>query len=174
MKYFITGGAGFIGSHFVNHILETQKNIEKVTVFDKFTYAANIKNITHRYDKKLSIIEGDICDFDQVSEAMNSHDIVVHFAAESHVDRSILGPGAFVQTNVVGTFTLLESFRQHWLSNHQPDNYRFLHVATHEVYGRLGVDDQAVTEPTPYATKSPFSASKTGMATLASRYFNTI
>jgi dTDP-glucose 4,6-dehydratase len=89
------------------------------------------------------------------------------------VDRSILGPGAFVQTNVVGTFTLLESFRQHWLSNHQPDHYRFLHVSTDEVYGSLGVDDPAFTETTPYAPNSPYSASKAGSDHLARAYFHT-
>ncbi len=89
------------------------------------------------------------------------------------MDRSILGPGAFVQTNMVGTFTLLESFRQHWLSNHQPDNYRFLHVSTDEVYGSLGVDDPAFTETTPYAPNSPYSASKAGSDHLARAYFHT-
>jgi dTDP-glucose 4,6-dehydratase len=120
-------------------------------------------------------LQGDICDRALVDELFASENIdtVAHFAAESHVDRSILGPGAFVQTNVVGTFTLLESFRQHWLSNHQPDNYRFLHVSTDEVYGSLGLDDPAFTETTPYAPNSPYSASKAGSDHLARAYFHT-
>jgi dTDP-glucose 4,6-dehydratase len=125
--------------------------------------------------KNLRFLQGDICDRALVDELFASENIdtVAHFAAESHVDRSILGPGAFVQTNVVGTFTLLESFRQHWLSNHQPDNYRFLHVSTDEVYGSLGLDDPAFTETTPYAPNSPYSASKAGSDHLARAYFHT-
>jgi dTDP-glucose 4,6-dehydratase len=125
--------------------------------------------------KNFRFLQGDICDRALVDELFASENIgtVAHFAAESHVDRSILGPGAFVQTNVVGTFTLLESFRQHWLSNHQPDNYRFLHVSTDEVYGSLGLDDPAFTETTPYAPNSPYSASKAGSDHLARAYFHT-
>ncbi|MDJ0527512.1 MAG: dTDP-glucose 4,6-dehydratase, partial [Microcystis sp. M53600_WE12] len=145
-------------------------------VLDALTYAGNLNNLATLKDRKnFRFLQGDICDRALVDElfAGENIDTVAHFAAESHVDRSILGPRAFVQTNVVGTFTLLESFRQHWLSNHQPDNYRFLHVSTDEVYGSLGVDDPAFTETTPYAPNSPYSASKAGSDHLARAYFHT-
>jgi dTDP-glucose 4,6-dehydratase len=171
----ITGGAGFIGSNFVHHWCENYPE-DRVIVLDALTYAGNLHNLATLKDRKnLRFLQGDICDRALVDELFASENIdtVAHFAAESHVDRSILGPGAFVQTNVVGTFTLLESFRQHWLSNHQPDNYRFLHVSTDEVYGSLGVDDPAFTETTPYAPNSPYSASKAGSDHLARAYFHT-
>ncbi|MCA2814416.1 MAG: dTDP-glucose 4,6-dehydratase [Microcystis sp. M090S1] len=171
----ITGGAGFIGSNFVHHWCENYPE-DRVIVLDALTYAGNLNNLATLKDRKnFRFLQGDICDRALVDElfAGENIDTVAHFAAESHVDRSILGPGAFVQTNVVGTFTLLESFRQHWLSNHQPDNYRFLHVSTDEVYGSLGVDDPAFTETTPYAPNSPYSASKAGSDHLARAYFHT-
>lgn len=171
----ITGGAGFIGSNFVHHWCENYPE-DRVIVLDALTYAGNLHNLATLKDRKnFHFLQGDICDQALVDELFTSENIdtVAHFAAESHVDRSILGPGAFVQTNVVGTFTLLESFRQHWLSNHQPDNYRFLHVSTDEVYGSLGVDDPAFTETTPYAPNSPYSASKAGSDHLARAYFHT-
>ena len=171
----ITGGAGFIGSNFVHHWCENYPD-DRVIVLDALTYAGNLNNLGTLKDRKnFRFLQGDICDRALVDELFASENIdtVAHFAAESHVDRSILGPGAFVQTNVVGTFTLLESFRQHWLSNHQPDNYRFLHVSTDEVYGSLGVDDPAFTETTPYAPNSPYSASKAGSDHLARAYFHT-
>lgn len=171
----ITGGAGFIGSNFVHHWCENYPE-DRVIVLDALTYAGNLNNLATLKDRKnFRFLQGDICDRALVDElfAGENIDTVAHFAAESHVDRSILGPGAFVQTNVVGTFTLLESFRQHWLSNHQPDNYRFLHVSTDEVYGSLGVNDPAFTETTPYAPNSPYSASKAGSDHLARAYFHT-
>lgn len=171
----ITGGAGFIGSNFVHHWCENYPE-DRVIVLDALTYAGNLHNLGTLKDRKnFRFLQGDICDQALVDELFASENIdtVAHFAAESHVDRSILGPGAFVQTNVVGTFTLLESFRQHWLSNHQPDHYRFLHVSTDEVYGSLGVDDPAFTETTPYAPNSPYSASKAGSDHLARAYFHT-
>lgn len=171
----ITGGAGFIGSNFVHHWCENYPE-DRVIVLDALTYAGNLNNLGTLKDRKnFRFLQGDICDQALVDQLFASENIdtVAHFAAESHVDRSILGPGAFVQTNVVGTFTLLESFRQHWLSNHQPDNYRFLHVSTDEVYGSLGVDDPAFTETTPYAPNSPYSASKAGSDHLARAYFHT-
>ncbi|MFM7355027.1 MAG: dTDP-glucose 4,6-dehydratase [Microcystis aeruginosa] len=171
----ITGGAGFIGSNFVHHWCENYPE-DRVIVLDALTYAGNLNNLATLKDRKnFRFLQGDICDRALVDQLFASENIdtVAHFAAESHVDRLILGPGAFVQTNVVGTFTLLESFRQHWLSNHQPDNYRFLHVSTDEVYGSLGVDDPAFTETTPYAPNSPYSASKAGSDHLARAYFHT-
>ena len=171
----VTGGAGFIGSNFVHHWCENYPE-DRVIVLDALTYAGNLHNLGTLKDRKnFRFLQGDICDRALVDQlfAGENIDTVAHFAAESHVDRSILGPGAFVQTNMVGTFTLLESFRQHWLSNHQPDNYRFLHVSTDEVYGSLGVDDPAFTETTPYAPNSPYSASKAGSDHLARAYFHT-
>ncbi len=171
----ITGGAGFIGSNFVHHWCENYPE-DRVIVLDALTYAGNLNNLATLKDRKnFRFLQGDICDRALVDQlfAGENIDTVAHFAAESHVDRSILGPGAFVQTNVVGTFTLLESFRQHWLSHHQPDNYRFLHVSTDEVYGSLGLDDPAFTETTPYAPNSPYSASKAGSDHLARAYFHT-
>jgi dTDP-glucose 4,6-dehydratase len=171
----VTGGAGFIGSNFVHHWCENYPE-DRVIVLDALTYAGNLNNLATLKDRKnFRFLQGDICDRALVDElfAGENIDTVAHFAAESHVDRSILGPRAFVQTNVVGTFTLLESFRQHWLSNHQPDNYRFLHVSTDEVYGSLGVDAPAFTETTPYAPNSPYSASKAGSDHLARAYFHT-
>ncbi len=171
----VTGGAGFIGSNFVHHWCENYPE-DRVIVLDALTYAGNLNNLATLKDRKnFRFLQGDICDRALVDElfAGENIDTVAHFAAESHVDRSILGPGAFVQTNMVGTFTLLESFRQHWLSNHQHDNYRFLHVSTDEVYGSLGVDDPAFTETTPYAPNSPYSASKAGSDHLARAYFHT-
>jgi dTDP-glucose 4,6-dehydratase len=123
----------------------------------------------------LRFVKGDICDRPALDQLLAEEQIttVVHFAAESHVDRSILGPDAFVRTNVVGTFTLLESFRQHWLNRGQPQGDRFLHVSTDEVYGTLGPEDPAFSETTPYAPNSPYSASKAGSDHLVRSYFHT-
>jgi dTDP-glucose 4,6-dehydratase len=120
-------------------------------------------------------VQGDICDRELIDSLLREEKIgmVAHFAAESHVDRSILGPGAFVQTNVVGTFTLLESFRQYWNEKGQPQSDRFLHVSTDEVYGSLEAGDPAFTEKTPYSPNSPYSASKAGSDHLARAYFHT-
>ena len=105
--------------------------------------------------------------------ASEQPDVVMHLAAESHVDRSIINPSAFIQTNVMGTFTLLDSFRHHWQNNQHPDNYRFLHVSTDEVYGSLSIDDPPFTEETPYQPNSPYSASKAGSDHLARAYYHT-
>ncbi len=174
-KILITGGAGFIGSNFVHHWCETHPD-DFVIVIDALTYAGNINNLTPLKDRNnFLFVKGDICDQELIDNLLQSHQIntVAHLAAESHVDRSILGPGAFVQTNVVGTFTLLESFRQHWLSKDKPGDYRFLHVSTDEVYGSLEPEDPAFTETTPYAPNSPYSASKAGSDHLARAYYHT-
>ncbi|MEB3313124.1 MAG: dTDP-glucose 4,6-dehydratase, partial [Cyanobacteriota bacterium] len=139
-------------------------------------YAGNRSNLAdldgHAH---LRFVKGDICDRPALDQLLAEEQIttVVHFAAESHVDRSILGPDAFVRTNVVGTFTLLESFRQHWLNRGQPQGDRFLHVSTDEVYGTLGPEDPAFSETTPYAPNSPYSASKAGSDHLVRSYFHT-
>jgi dTDP-glucose 4,6-dehydratase len=174
-KLLVTGGAGFIGSNFVRHWC-SQYPTDRIVVLDALTYAGNRENIADlETTANLNFVRGDICDRNLVDDLLAEEDIdtVAHFAAESHVDRSILGPGAFVQTNVVGTFTLLEAFRQRWLKRDRIDSYRFLHVSTDEVYGSLGAEDPAFTETTPYTPNSPYSASKAGSDHLARAYFHT-
>jgi len=171
----VTGGAGFIGSNFVHHWCQ-QYPSDRVIVLDALTYAGNQANLADLEGRaNFRFVKGDICDRTLIDTllAEASVDTIAHFAAESHVDRSILGPGAFVQTNVVGTFTLLEAFRQHWLAANQPASYRFLHVSTDEVYGSLGPDEPGFSETTPYRPNSPYSASKAGSDHLARAYFHT-
>ncbi len=174
-RLLITGGAGFIGSNFVHHWAETHPG-DRLVVLDALTYAGNRANLADLQDSaNLRFVQGDICDGSLVAQLLQEEkvDRVVHFAAESHVDRSILGPAAFIQTNVVGTFTLLEQFRQYWLAQSQPDAYRFLHVSTDEVYGSLGPHDPGFRETTPFAPNSPYSASKAGSDHLVRAYFHT-
>ena len=169
----ITGGAGFIGSNFVH---QWSKHSAKTIVLDALTYAGNRATLADLESQaNFSLIEGDICDAQLVSQILAEHriDTLIHFAAESHVDRSISGPAAFVQTNVVGTFTLLEAFRHHWEAQGKPEQYRFLHVSTDEVFGSLGPNDPAFSEVTPYAPNSPYSASKAGSDHLVRAYFHT-
>jgi dTDP-glucose 4,6-dehydratase len=171
----ITGGAGFIGSNFVHYWCEKYSD-DRVIVLDALTYAGNRQTLANLEGKaNLRFVHGDICDRLLIDNLLQEENIdtVAHFAAESHVDRSILGPGAFVQTNVVGTFTLLEAFRQYWQAAGKPQNYRFLHVSTDEVYGSLEADDPAFSETTPYAPNSPYSASKAGSDHLARAYYHT-
>lgn len=174
-RLLITGGAGFIGANFVHHWHRHYPD-DRLVVLDALTYAGNRHSLAPlEAEPNFRFVLGNICDRELVEQVLRQEqiDTVAHFAAESHVDRSILGPAAFVQTNVVGTFTLLEAFRQHWRSLGQPDTYRFLHVSTDEVYGSLGPDDPAFTEVTPYAPNSPYSASKAGSDHLARAYFHT-
>lgn len=171
----ITGGAGFIGSNFVHHWYEKYPG-DRIIVLDALTYAGNRQNLADIEGKaNLRFVKGDICDRALVDKLLVEESIsaIAHFAAESHVDRSIVAPDAFIQTNVVGTFTLLEAFRQHWEKQGKPENYRFLHVSTDEVYGSLNPDDPAFTETTPYAPNSPYSASKAGSDHLARAYHHT-
>ena len=147
-----------------------------MVVLDSLGYAGNRANLADlERQERVRLVKGDICDRPLVDTVLAAEaiDTIIHFAAESHVDRSILGPAAFVQTNVVGTFTLLEAFRHHWQAHHQPDDYRFLHISTDEVYGSLEADDPAFTETTPYAPNSPYSASKAGSDHLARAYYHT-
>lgn len=174
-KIIITGGAGFIGSNFVHHWCKQYPG-DRVVVVDALTYAGNRDNL--KALEKLPnfrFVHGNICDRPLISALLAEEqiDTIAHLAAESHVDRSILGPDAFIQTNVIGTFTLLESFRHHWISRGKPQSDRFLHVSTDEVYGSLGSDDPAFSETTPYAPNSPYSASKAGSDHLARAYFHT-
>mgnify|MGYP001159362347 FL=1 len=159
----VTGGAGFIGSNFVLDWLATSD--EPVVNLDALTYAGNLANLASLAgDARHIFVRGDICDRALVDRLLANYRprAIVHFAAESHVDRSIHGPGEFVRTNVQGTFTLLEAARAYWMALDEPARtaFRFLHVSTDEVYGSLGPDDPPFTETTPYAPNSPYAASK--------------
>lgn len=173
-RLLVTGGAGFIGSNFVLYWCDTYPD-DRLVVLDALTYAGNRRNLASVEGRQnFRFVEGDICDralIDKLLEEENI-DAIAHFAAESHVDRSILGPGAFVQTNVVGTFTLLEAFRHRWQATRSETGV-FLHVSTDEVYGSLGPNDPAFTETTPYAPNSPYSASKAGSDHLVRAYHHT-
>ena len=160
-KCLVTGGCGFIGSNYIRTVLDREKDLHVVNL-DKLTYAGNIQNLNGISSNNLTIVKGDICDADLVNSLFEKHqfDTVVHFAAESHVDRSIEGPAEFIQTNVVGTLNLLEQSRI-LIKKTNNDNFRFLHVSTDEVYGSLG-DDGKFLETTPYDPSSPYSASKAG------------
>lgn len=172
----VTGGAGFIGSNFVRFLLEHEPEVRVINL-DALTYAGSLENLQHLPDEERhEFIHGDICDRALVEDVLRRFEVdtVVHFAAESHVDRSILGPGLFVQTNVVGTFTLLDSARLFW--KERPDllpGARFHHVSTDEVFGTLGPNDPPFNEQTPYAPNSPYSASKAASDHLARAYFHT-
>lgn len=175
LNLLVTGGAGFIGSNFVRYWC-TNYPEDRVVVLDALTYAGNRQSLTDLEAKpNFRFVRGNICDRLLVEALLQNENInaIAHFAAESHVDRSILSPDAFIQTNVVGTFTLLEAFRQHWYSRGCPDEFRFLHVSTDEVYGSLGANDSAFTETTPYAPNSPYSASKASSDHLARAYHHT-
>lgn len=175
----ITGGAGFIGSNFVPYFVAKYPQYEAI-VLDKLTYAGNLANLAEVAGKAgYTFVEGDICDAALLTRLFVEHDIrgVLHFAAESHVDNSISGPGAFVQTNIVGTFCLLEAARSHWFAAPQTpkadyEHCRFLHVSTDEVYGTLG-ETGLFMETTPYAPNSPYSASKASSDLLVRSYHHT-
>ena len=172
----ITGAAGFIGGNFVHHWLGHHD--EPVLVLDKLTYAGNPLTIEPCLRSgRATLVQGDIGDPALVSRLLAGHRprAILHFAAESHVDRSIHGPAEFVQTNVMGTFNLLECTRQHWKSLPADEQaaFRFLHVSTDEVYGTLSETDPAFSETTPYAPNSPYSASKAGSDHLVRAYHHT-
>jgi len=172
----VTGGAGFIGSNFVLSTLAGTG--EPVVNLDKLTYAGNLANLDAlRDDARHVFVQGDICDRTLVRDLLARHRprAVVHLAAESHVDRSIEGPAQFVQTNMLGTFALLEEARAYraGLAAAERAAFRFLHVSTDEVYGSLGSDDPAFSETTPYAPNSPYSASKAGSDHLVRAYWHT-
>jgi len=172
----VTGGAGFIGSNLVLSTLAATG--EPVVNLDKLTYAGNPNNLEAlRGDVRHTFVQGDICDRPLVAKLLAQHRprAILHLAAESHVDRSIAGPAEFVQTNVVGTFALLEEARAYWGSLAAPERaaFRFLHVSTDEVYGSLGAEDPAFSEETPYAPNSPYSASKAASDHLVRAYWHT-
>jgi dTDP-glucose 4,6-dehydratase len=172
----VTGGAGFIGSNFVlQWLLQTD---EPVVNLDKLTYAGNLSNLDSlKGDPRHLFVQGDIGDTALVASLLREHKVraIIHFAAESHVDRSIHGPAAFIETNVNGTFGLLEAARAYWsaLPEAEKGAFRFLHVSTDEVYGTLGPNDPPFTETTPYAPNSPYSASKAASDHLVRAYHHT-
>ena len=172
----ITGGAGFIGANFVYYWLE-QHPADRLLVLDALTYAGNRHSLAaaERSDN-VRFVHGDICDQALVENLLRREhiDTIVHFAAESHVDRSILGPGAFVTTNIVGTHSLLEAARSVWLDGSPtPGRHRFHHVSTDEVYGSLAAEDPPFSETTPYAPNSPYAASKAASDHLVRAYHQT-
>lgn len=173
---FVTGGAGFIGSNFILNWFKN--NDEEIVNLDKLTYAGNLQNLESiSNNKNYFFTKTDICDLQQVQMLFSKFKprAVVHFAAESHVDRSIHGPAAFIETNIVGTFNLLEGAKKYWsdLDESEKKQFRFLHVSTDEVYGSLDKNDPAFTELTPFAPNSPYSASKASSDHLVRAYFHT-
>lgn len=171
----VTGGAGFIGSNFVHHWLSNW-TAGRILVFDALTYAGNIENLSDlRDDPRLTFVRGDICDEATVRALLQQHqiDTLVHFAAETHVDRSILGPDEFIRTNVVGTHSLLKVAKELWIDQENVSAHRFHHVSTDEVYGSLGPSDLPFHEDSRYAPNSPYSASKAASDHLVRAYHET-
>jgi dTDP-glucose 4,6-dehydratase len=173
----ITGGAGFIGANFIRHILTRENNINIINL-DKLTYAGSLdhlKNLPH--PERHHFIQGDITDAALIRHVLQQHhiDTIVHFAAESHVDRSIHQPAEFIHTNINGTFVLLEAARHHWfeVEKCEPAHCRFHHISTDEVYGSLNPDDPRFTEKTAYDPRSPYSASKAASDHLVNAYHHT-
>jgi len=172
---FITGGAGFIGCNFVRHWLANSRQ-GRVVVFDALTYAGNIESLAGlEQNPRYLFVQGDICDDATVRGLLEQHqiDTLVHFAAESHVDRSILGPDDFIRTNIVGTHALLKAAKALWIDKKTAAAHRFHHVSTDEVYGSLGPQDAPFRETTPYAPNSPYSASKASSDHLVRAYHET-
>jgi len=176
-KLLVTGGAGFIGSCFIRHLLQHDQGVEVVNL-DALTYAGSLENLHDLPDPdRHRFIQGDVCDRELVESVLRECqiDTVVHLAAETHVDRSISGPSPFIQTNVVGTFSLLEACRRVWLEEGHFDSgqVRLLHVSTDEVFGSLGESDPPFRETTPYAPNSPYAASKAASDHLVRAYART-
>ena len=173
----VTGGAGFIGSNFVRMFLRKELLV-RIFTLDALTYSGSMENLRNLPDEaRHTFIKGDICDQDLVTQVLtdNRIDTIVHFAAESHVDRSILGPGQFVQTNIVGTYTLLEAARKIWSESGglESGDFRFHHISTDEVFGTLNPGEPAWTEEIPYAPSSPYSATKAAADHLVRSYGHT-
>ena len=174
-KLLVTGGAGFIGSNFVRYWSDRYPE-DRLIVLDSLTYAGNLFNLSDVLaSPSVRFVRGDVCDTPLVEGLLRNErlDTLVHFAAESHVDRSIDAPDAFVQTNVVGTHSLLRAARKVWLEEKRVQSHRFHHVSTDEVYGSLGPSDPPFSESTPYAPNSPYSASKAASDHLVRAYHHT-
>ena len=173
----ISGGAGFIGSNFVHYLLDVEPDIRLINL-DALTYAGSLENLKDvSDDTRYSFVQGDICDGEFIAKCLRTYqiDTIVHFAAESHVDSYILGPGQFVQTNITGTFTLLEAARKYWLEEdgRPGKTVRFHHISTDEVFGSLAPGEPAWTESSPYAPNSPYAASKASSDHLVRAYGHT-
>lgn len=175
-RLMVTGGAGFIGANFVHYWVDRYPQ-DRIVVLDALTYAGNLASLDSvAGHEQFRFVKGDIADRDAVTALLREErvDTIVHFAAESHVDRSISGPAAFIDTNIVGTHNLLQAARTVWLgSDDAPENHRFHHVSTDEVYGSLGPSDPGFCESTPYAPNSPYSASKAASDHLVRAYHHT-
>ncbi|TEW55747.1 dTDP-glucose 4,6-dehydratase [Psychromonas sp. RZ22] len=176
MMILITGGAGFIGSAVIRHIIE--RTTASVVNVDKLTYAGNVESIaTHSDNERYHFVQADICDAQKISDIFDKYQptAVMHLAAESHVDRSIDGPADFMQTNIIGTFTLLEAARSYWstLPESQKIAFRFHHISTDEVYGDLEGTEDLFTEETPYEPSSPYSASKASSDHIVRAWYRT-
>ena len=175
----VTGGAGFIGANFIPYFMNKHPSY-KIINLDKLTYAGNLKNLTEvENNPNYTFVKGDICDENLVNDLFDKYDFsgVIHFAAESHVDNSIKGPRAFLNTNILGTFNLLESARRHWYdepfkAKNDKEKNRFHHISTDEVFGSLGSSGY-FSETTPYAPNSPYSASKASSDFLVRAYHHT-
>jgi dTDP-glucose 4,6-dehydratase len=171
----ITGAAGFIGANFTHYWLDRHPN-DHVIAFDALTYAGNTWNLVDVWEREnFTFVQGDICDQALVERLLKEHSIqkIVHFAAESHVDRSITGPDAFIDSNIVGTHSLLKAAKKCWLEVDAPQAHHFHHVSTDEVYGTLDPQDPAFSESTPYAPNSPYAASKAASDHLVRAYHHT-
>jgi dTDP-glucose 4,6-dehydratase len=174
-RILVTGGAGFIGSNFAHHWAQNHPR-DRIVVLDALTYAGNRETLADLEElENFRFIHGNICDYLLLESILQEEqiDTIAHFAAESHVDRSILEPKIFIETNILGTFNLLETFRHHWLSQNKPQNYRFLNVSTDEVYGSLDPAAPPFSETTAYSPNSPYSASKASGDHLVRAYYHT-
>lgn len=174
-RLLVTGAAGFIGSNFV-HYWQANYPEDKVLVLDALTYAGNKNNLVQLLDtENFEFVQGSITDMPLLTKLLEAHEIdtIVHFAAESHVDRSITGPGAFIDTNINGTYCLLQAAKVYWLDGEVKRSHHFHHVSTDEVYGTLSSDDPAFSELTPYAPNSPYAASKAASDHLVRAYHHT-
>jgi dTDP-glucose 4,6-dehydratase len=165
MRYFVTGGCGFIGSNYVKLLLESQEDVSKVTVFDNLTYSGNLKNIESiKHDPRFNFVKGNICDKSLLNNSVKNHDYVINFAAESHVDRSIMGADIFVETNLVGTYNVLEACKLN-------EVMKLVQISTDEVYG--SINSGSCDEFSKLSPSSPYSSSKAGADLLALSYFST-